>query len=123
MENQQIKNEGVRSATPMTRPMDRPMMGAKRKQSGRGHGMRPSRPPEATQVHKKVEDTLPPLAPDTIRIIPLGGVEEIGKNMTMVEYGNDIVIIDIGFQFKDENTSGIDYILPNTKYLLYKIIL
>ena len=88
-----------------------------RKSMGRSHGMRPSRPPEATQVHKKVEDSIPALAPDSIRVIPLGGVEEIGKNMTMVEYGNDIVIIDIGFQFKDENTPGIDYILPNTKYL------
>jgi ribonuclease J len=37
--------------------------------------------------------------------------------MTMVEYGDDIIVIDIGFQFKDENTPGIDYILPNTKYL------
>jgi ribonuclease J len=64
-----------------------------------------------------VEDTVPPLLPDSIRIIPLGGVEEIGKNMTMIECGNDIIVIDIGFQFKDENTPGIDYILPNTKYL------
>jgi len=62
-------------------------------------------------------DTIPPLAPDSIRIIPLGGVEEIGRNMTAVEFGNDIIVIDIGFQFKDENTPGIDYILPNTKYL------
>jgi len=88
-----------------------------RRPAPRSHGMRPSRPPDATQMHKKVEDTVPALAQDSIRIIPLGGVEEIGKNMTMVEYGNDIVIIDIGFQFKDENTPGIDYILPNTKYL------
>lgn len=88
-----------------------------RSHSMRSHGMRPSRPPEATQVHKKIEDTIPALAPDSIRIIPLGGVEEIGKNMTMIEYGNDIIVVDIGFQFKDENTPGIDYILPNTKYL------
>ncbi|HEY4478556.1 MAG TPA: hypothetical protein VI775_01810, partial [Candidatus Paceibacterota bacterium] len=70
-----------------------------------------------TQMHKKVEDSIPPFENDTIRIIPLGGVEEIGKNMTAIEYGDDILIIDIGFQFKDENTPGIDYILPNTKYL------
>jgi ribonuclease J len=90
---------------------------ATKKISTRSHGMRPSRPPEATQVHKKIEDVVPVMKPDTIRIIPLGGVEEIGKNMTMIEYGNDIVVVDIGFQFKDENTPGIDYILPNTKYL------
>lgn len=44
-------------------------------------------------------------------------MEEIGKNMTVIEYGDDIVVIDIGFQFRDENTPGVDYILPNTKYL------
>ncbi len=89
---------------------------------GRGGGSRGGRGrdpvrPVMTQMHKSVEDTVPALAPDSIRIVPLGGVEEIGKNMTAVEFGNDIVIIDIGFQFKDENTPGIDYILPNTKYL------
>ena len=62
-------------------------------------------------------DAIPLLAPDSIRVVPLGGVEEIGRNMTAVEFGNDIIVIDIGFQFKDENTPGIDYILPNTKYL------
>ncbi len=82
---------------------------------GRG-GMR-SPVKDETQAHKKFEDIVPPLAEDAIRIIPLGGVEEIGKNMTLIEYGNDIILIDIGFQFKDENTPGIDYILPNTKYL------
>ena len=82
------------------------------------HNSRPhsTRPPNATQVHKKIEDLVPDIG-DNIRIIPLGGVEEIGKNMTLVEYKNDIIIIDCGFQFKDENTPGIDYILPNTKYL------
>lgn len=54
---------------------------------------------------------------DNIRIIPLGGVEEIGKNMTVVEYKDDIIVIDAGFQFEEEETPGIDYILPNTKYL------
>lgn len=52
-----------------------------------------------------------------IRIIPLGGVEEIGKNMTAIEIGNDIIVIDAGMQFKTEDTPGIDYIIPNTTYL------
>ncbi|MEN9621868.1 MAG: ribonuclease j1, ribonuclease [Candidatus Parcubacteria bacterium] len=59
---------------------------------------------------------IPPIG-ENLRIIPLGGVEEIGKNMTAIEFGNDIIVIDAGFQFKDEATPGIDYILPNTKYL------
>lgn len=60
---------------------------------------------------------IPPPAADSIRIIPLGGVEEIGRNMTTVELGNDIIVMDMGLQFNDENTPGIDFILPNTKYL------
>ncbi len=59
---------------------------------------------------------IPPIG-DAIRIIPLGGVEEIGKNMTAIEFGNDIIVVDAGFQFKDEGTPGVDYILPNTRYL------
>lgn len=68
------------------------------------------------KMTKKSHDVIPPVG-DNIRIIPLGGVEEIGKNMTIVEYKNDIVIIDMGFQFKDDDTPGVDYILPNTTYL------
>lgn len=64
----------------------------------------------------KKDDIIPPIG-DNLRIIPLGGVEEIGKNMTAIEYGNDIIVVDCGFQFREEGTPGIDYILPNTRYL------
>lgn len=56
-------------------------------------------------------------APGVLRIIPLGGCEEVGRNMTMFEYENDIVILDMGIQFPEEDMPGIDYIIPNTKYL------
>lgn len=59
-------------------------------------------------------------AKDSIRIIPLGGVEEIGKNMTIVEFRDEIVIIDAGFQFPGEEAPGIDYIIPDTTYLQKK---
>ncbi len=61
-----------------------------------------------------------PPGPTTVRIIPLGGVEEVGRNMTAIEIGatGDILVFDAGFQFVSEDTSpGVDYILPNTKYL------
>ena len=71
--------------------------------------------------HEKTENkkqfVIPPVKEENIRIIPLGGVEEIGKNMTAIETKDDIFIIDAGFQFREETTPGIDYILPNTKYL------
>ena len=52
-----------------------------------------------------------------IRIIPLGGVEEIGKNMTAIEIGDDIIVIDAGMHFSTEATPGVDYVIPNTTYL------
>lgn len=56
---------------------------------------------------------------DTVRIIPISGVEEIGRNMTVVETKDDMIIFDIGFQFVSEesNAPGINYILPNTQYV------
>jgi ribonuclease J len=73
--------------------------------------------PESRESDKKNKPIkLPPIG-DNVRIIPLGGVEEIGRNMTAIEIGEDIIIVDIGFQFKDEDSPGIDYILPNTRYL------
>jgi len=65
---------------------------------------------------KKPHDIIPALG-DSIRIIPLGGVEEIGKNMTVIEFKNDIIVVDAGIQFTDDDTPGVDYILPNIKYL------
>lgn len=66
---------------------------------------------------RKPQSAIPPIKEGVVRIIPLGGVEEIGKNCTAIEIGDDIIVLDAGFQFKDETTPGIDYILPNTKYL------
>lgn len=69
------------------------------------------------QEGERKKHTIPPLAPGDVRVIVFGGVEEIGRNISAVEYGNDIVIIDCGFMFKDEGTPGVDYILANTEYL------
>jgi len=61
---------------------------------------------------------LPVLDEDTVRIIPLGGVEEVGRNMAAIELKEGILVIDAGFQFVSEGVApGIDYILPNTRYL------
>src|SRR3989338_9931744 len=53
-----------------------------------------------------------------LRIIPLGGCEEVGRNITVLEYENDVIVIDMGLQFPEENMPGIDYIIPNISYLL-----
>jgi ribonuclease J len=113
-QNRVVLGKGIRKHPEMLRHIAGARMNVMRKES-RGGGRRPS--PARSLTQTKGDEIIPKMAPDTIRIVPLGGVEEIGRNMTAIEYGDDIVVIDIGFQFKDENTPGIDYILPNTKYL------
>ncbi len=92
------------------------------KRSGGNSRMRERRSSQAPRFEtiissKRETDHIPPLADGNIRIIHLGGVEEIGRNMSMVEYKDTIVIVDCGVQFTETHTPGIDFILPNTRYL------
>ncbi|HQB50911.1 MAG TPA: ribonuclease J [bacterium] len=57
---------------------------------------------------------------EKIRVIVLGGLEEVGRNMTLIEYDREIIIVDMGLQFPEEDMLGIDYIIPNTDYLVGK---
>lgn len=54
---------------------------------------------------------------DPLRIIPIGGLREIGKNMTLFQYKNDIIIVDCGFSFPDDEMLGIDVVIPDFSYL------
>ncbi|QQK07591.1 ribonuclease J [Miniphocaeibacter halophilus] len=58
-----------------------------------------------------------PKKQNKLKIIPLGGVSEIGKNMTVVEFGKDLIIVDSGLTFPDDNMPGIDLVIPDTDYL------
>ncbi len=53
-----------------------------------------------------------------LRVVPLGGLDEVGKNMTVLEYGNDMVVIDAGLMFPDDDSPGVDLILPDYSYIL-----
>jgi ribonuclease J len=55
---------------------------------------------------------------NTLSVIPLGGVEEIGLNMTVFEYGNEIIVVDAGLMFPEEDTLGIDFVIPDLSYLV-----
>lgn len=57
------------------------------------------------------------IASKKLRIIPLGGLEEVGKNITVFEYGKDILVVDCGFMFPEDDMPGIDYVIPDVSYL------
>ena len=64
--------------------------------------------------HPHPELGLPPaLAEGALRIVPLGGIGEIGRNMTVLEYGGRLLVIDCGVLFPEDNQPGVDLILPD----------
>ncbi|MBI2453516.1 ribonuclease J [Candidatus Peregrinibacteria bacterium] len=73
-------------------------------------------------------ETRPASGAGRLRVIPLGGLDEVGKNMMVIEYihpgkteASDIIIVDMGFQFPEEDMLGIDYVIPDTSYLMGKL--
>jgi ribonuclease J len=84
-----------------------------------------SRQSKTTEEKRKAaETTLASSSPKptgpVLKLIPLGGLEEVGRNMTLLEYDQNIIIVDMGFRFPEEDMPGIDYIIPNFEYLKNK---
>ena len=101
-----------------------PQRKPKRNKRSGGRMGQPSSPPRmGTYKYKPFlktgsdVDALKTGAKDRLKIIVLGGNEEVGRNMSLLEYGDDIILIDMGLMFPDEDMPGVDYIIPNTAYL------
>ncbi|MCF6276871.1 MAG: ribonuclease J [Candidatus Magasanikbacteria bacterium] len=88
---------------------------AQNKRGGHNSTRRPAKKGGQNDNRKKKSLVLP--KNKNLRIIPIGGCEEVGRNMTVFEYDGDIVILDMGIQFPEDDMPGIDFIIPNTKYL------
>lgn len=67
---------------------------------------------------KKQKASKTDISSTPLRIIPLGGMCEIGKNMTCIEYGNDMIIVDVGMAFAEENMPGVDAVIPDFSYVI-----
>jgi ribonuclease J len=93
----------------------------KEEKSNNRSGSQPNRRPARKQDHrprnKQRTKTFHAPNGDKVRVMVLGGCEEVGRNCTIIEYKNDIVIIDMGLEFPEENMPGVDYIIPNMSYL------
>jgi ribonuclease J len=107
----------VTKSNPKTSPRRRPVARRRTTAVSNTRSRLPARR-ERTSLPAKVPEQLVPAVPlNAVRVVPLGGVEEVGKNMLLIETPEDIIICDAGFQFiSDEESPGIDYVLPNTKY-------
>lgn len=73
------------------------------------------KPPQKAEKKTKSQGRRPPAA---VKIIPLGGLGEIGKNMTAIEYNEEVLLVDCGLSFPDDDMFGIDKVIPDFDYLL-----
>ncbi|MBI4138875.1 ribonuclease J [Candidatus Uhrbacteria bacterium] len=121
VKNHTLKEGLAKEETP--KPTTRPAGPGKKRSRGKpgGGGAFTRAPRMNTYKHKpylktgKDADTLAP--GERLKVIVIGGNEEVGRNCTVLEYGNDIIIIDMGLQFPDEDMPGVDYIIPNLSCL------
>ena len=84
----------------------------------------PSEFAEAKSAAKKAKKTAPPSSKkrkkEKLRIVALGGLDEIGRNMTILEYGDELLAFDCGLGFPDDDMLGVDLVIPDFTYLREK---
>lgn len=116
--NTQIKMIKTKKTTDKTEKPTERTTNARPASSGRHFRKAPAKTaPRGTHLAQPTKEARIPEEKGAVRFAALGGMEEIGRNCSFFEYENEIVIIDVGIQFPEEETPGIDYIIPNATYL------
>ena len=105
--------KATRKPTPPQRIQPPPVKEAKKSNSG---GKKKANVKNTLQITAKGIDASP-IPKTKLRVAFLGGLHEIGKNMCMLEYGNDILVVDAGIAFPDEEMPGVDLVIPDISYL------
>lgn len=112
-----VSHEDLRAAQAPTVPMAPHGGGRGRQDRGtRRHAGPPQRDHHVPQEFASKGKA--PVHPKVMRIIPIGGLEEVGKNCMVIEYEHDIIVVDMGFQFPEDEMFGVDYIIPDIQYLV-----
>ena len=88
-------------------------LGLKEKQ----HAERSIRRHNSSQGNKSNKDKVKK-RPENMKVIPIGGLDEIGKNMTVLEYQNQMLIVDCGMTFPEDDMFGVDVVIPDLSYVI-----
>jgi ribonuclease J len=86
----------------------------------KNHKPRPAKSGFKKQAPRKAPASNKPIHKNVTRVIPVGGLEEVGKNTTIIEHGKDIVVVDMGFEFPEDELFGVDYVVPDVQYLVQR---
>ena len=107
--------QGTKAAKPAKRTAAKPAAKTTAKPTAKKAAQTAAKPAAKTTSKPRTRSKAKGKA--SLKVIALGGLEEIGKNMTVLEYGNDIIIIDCGLAFPEDDMPGVDLVIPDITYL------